>query len=121
MTRQFSFSKYENELLPDFRLKINLAESTEDVKKFFVYTTKELFEHIFEGKLDIKYEDIMLMPSAEPFYTVNERLSSQQDFSSVWNNSDLPSVIGRFAEASTKRYKHLEKKPEKTDAKIRMV
>jgi len=120
MTKQFSFSKYENEVLPDFRQKINLAESTEDVKKFFVYTAKELFDNIFEGKLELEYEDISLLPGEKPYYVVSDRLRLAPDFSSVWKDSDLPRVIGRLAETSSNRYRHLEKKPEKTDAKIRM-
>jgi hypothetical protein len=42
MTKQIFFSKYEQKVLPNFRQKINEAESTEDVKKFFIYTVKEL-------------------------------------------------------------------------------
>ena len=43
MSKRLSYTKYEQELLPDFRAKINRAESTEDVKKFFVRTIQELF------------------------------------------------------------------------------
>ena len=50
MALQFSFTKYEHEVLPDFRKKLNLAESTEDVINFFVHTTLELFESIFADK-----------------------------------------------------------------------
>ncbi|MEW6665715.1 MAG: hypothetical protein AB1512_10915 [Thermodesulfobacteriota bacterium] len=39
---------------------------------------------------------------------------------SYWTDSDLPHVIERLAEAATGRYKHVEKHPEKTEAKIRM-
>ena len=37
MTKQISFTKIENDLLPKFRKAIGAAESTEDVKKFFIY------------------------------------------------------------------------------------
>jgi len=50
MTKQLSFTKYEHKILPNFRQKISKAESTEDVKKFFVYTAKELFENILKDK-----------------------------------------------------------------------
>ena len=43
MARQLSFSKYEQELRPELRQNLNIAESTEDVKKFFVYTTVASF------------------------------------------------------------------------------
>jgi hypothetical protein len=118
MAKQLSFTKYEHQVIPRFREKISKAESTEDVKKFFIYTAMELFENIFAGKMSFEYEDIALMPHATPPYTLNKRLVSSGDFTSVWNDSDLPHLIGRLAERAVNRYKHLEKHPEKTDAKI---
>jgi hypothetical protein len=120
MTKQVSFSKYENEILPGFRNKISHAESAEDVKKFFVYTARELFDTIFEGRMAFEYEDIALMPDDLPNYTMSNRLLESEDFNTVWNESDLPQVLARFARPATNRYKHLEKNPEKTESKIRM-
>ena len=120
MTRQLSFSKYENALLPEFRQKINHAESAEDLKKFFAYTAKELFENVFAGKIVFEYDDVAFRPEDDPHYKVSERLFAKEDFKSVWNDSDLPHVIARFVKPALNRYKHLEKHPEKTDAKIRM-
>ncbi|MCK4817774.1 hypothetical protein KA005_18535 [bacterium] len=90
------------------------------MKEFFVYTVKELLEIAFEEQMDFKYEDFALTLDTEPHYSLSERLVSSEDFISVWNDSDLPSVIYRFAESAIRRYKHLEKHPEKTEAKIRM-
>jgi hypothetical protein len=120
MTNQKSFTKYEHKVLPNFRQQISKAESTEDVKKFFVYTARELFEEISDGNLDIEYEDIALNPHGAPQYTVSGRLLSNENFASVWKDSDLPAVVSRLAESAMSRYKHLEKHPEKTSAKIRM-
>jgi hypothetical protein len=119
MARQFSFTKYEHEALPDFRKKLNLAETTEDVINFFVYTIKELFESIFGDKVDFNYEDITLILGREPHFKVSRRLFSSEDFRSVWNDSDLDRVIGRFAKSAMHRYNRLEKYSEKTDTKIR--
>lgn len=120
MTQQRSFTKYENKILPGFRQKINKAESAEDVKKFFVYTAIEFFENIFEGQMYFEYEDFALTPDISPNYRLSERLLSSKSFVSAWHDSDLPRVINRLAESALHRYKHLEKHPEKTDAKIRM-
>lgn len=119
MTKQWSFSKYENEILPDFRNRINCAESAEDVKKFFVYAANELMKNAFAGKINLEYGDISLEPSAEQPFKVNERLLSMKEFTDMWNCSDLRHVTGRLAQVATNRYKHLEKHPEKTNAKIR--
>ena len=120
MKKKFSFTRCEREILPNFRQKISKAESTEDVKKFFVYTVKELFNSVFKGQMGFDYEEFKLTPDSEPYYRMSERLLSSKDFTSVWNDSDLPRVVNRLAESSIRRCKHLEKHPEKTDSKIRM-
>jgi len=119
MTEQQSFTKYEHKILRGFRERINKAESTEDVKKFFVYSAKELCENIFEGQIDFEYEDFALTPDNDSNYSLSERVLCSEDFMSVWNNSDLPRVIQRLAESALRRYKHLKKSPEKTSSKIR--
>jgi hypothetical protein len=119
MVQQISFTKYENEVLPDFRKKLNLAESTEDVLNFFVHTIMELCKNVFEGNIDFNYEDITLILDHEPHYKMNKRLFSQDAFTAVWNHSDLPRVIGRFAKSAMNRFKRLEKYSEKSDKKIR--
>lgn len=121
MTKQLSFTKFENEIMPDFRDQINRAESAEDVKKFFAYATNELLNNVFAGKLALEYGDISLDPgSSEQQFKVTERLLDLAEFREVWNNSDLRHVTGRLAQTAVNRYKHMEKHPEKTNAKIRM-
>lgn len=120
MTIKLSFTRYERKILPNFRQKISKAESTEDVKKFFFYRVKEFFNIVFEGQLRVEDEEVKLTPDSEPFYRLSKRLLSSWDFTSVWNESDLPRVINRLAESSVRRCKNLAKHPEKTDSKIRM-
>ena len=120
MKKKLSFTRYEREILPNFRQKISKAESTEDVKKFFVYTVKELFKNVFEGQMEFYYEEFELTPDSEAHYRLSKRLLSSKNFTSVWNHSDLSRVVNRLAESSLRRYTHLEKHPEKTDSKIRM-
>ena len=119
MIKQLSFTRYEHKILPNFRQMISKAESTEDVKKFFVYTVIELFEDIFEGKMDFEYEDIALLPDSDPHYKVSKRLLSLEDFAFAWNDSDLPVIIGHLAESAMHRHKHLQKYLDKTEAKIK--
>jgi len=120
MTKMRSFSKAENELLPKFRKMTNEAESTEDVKKFFTYSMQELFSHAFAGQLELRFEEIGLLPEKEPCFFISERVRSREDFAEVWQASDLSQIITRFAELAAGHYKHLEKNPKKTEAKIRM-
>ncbi len=120
MTKQFSFTKYEHKVLPSFRQKINKAESSEDVKKFFVQIAKELFEDIFGREMKFRYEDFKLRVDSDPYYTLSDRILSSENIQSALNESDLSRVICRFAESAKRRYKHLEKNPERSDTKIRV-
>ena len=120
MTKQQSFTKIENKLLPEFRKRIGSAESTEDVKKFYVYTMQNLFNQVFSGKIDLEYEDVVLLPDQTPSFSLNKRIEGMKDFTSVWNSSDLPHIVSHFTDSALKHLKHLEKNPAKTESKIRM-
>lgn len=119
MTTQLSFSKQENEVLPEFRNKIGKAESTEDAKKIFAQTAGHLMAKVFGEAVSCEYGDLALAPEGDTLFTVSDRLHDQAPFRKVWQNSDLPHVLGRMAQSAVNRYKHLEKNPEKTNAKIR--
>lgn len=119
MAKQVSFTKYENEALRAYRQKLSSAESSEDVRKFFLYTTQTLFRDVFGGNLRVESEDITLVPEAKPYYRFADRILSAELFDTTWRQSDLPRVVSRFAESAASRMKHLEKHPEKTDQKIR--
>jgi len=119
MTRQQSFTKIENELLPRFRKMTNEAESTEDVKKFFAYSMQELLGQVFSGQLELQFGDVELLPEGEPPYRLSAAVRSLEDFTQVWDNSDLSHIVLRFAELAMNRYRHLDKNPRKTEAKTR--
>jgi aspartokinase len=120
MTGKISFTKYEHECLPAFRQRINKAESIEDVRKVFGYTTRYLMEKVFSGEAIFRDEDVILDLSEKSSFSLSSRVLSAKGFKSTWDNSDLPRMVRRFAETAARRIKHLEKHPEKTDAKIRM-
>ncbi|VBB46121.1 conserved hypothetical protein [uncultured Desulfatiglans sp.] len=120
MTKQISFTKYENLVLPHFRDKLNKAESTEDVKKFFVQSAADLMDKILEGAVELENEDIALLPDQPPHYKISKRLLSLAPFKDIWGESDLARVFERLSESAMNRYRHLQKHPEKTDSKIRM-
>ena len=113
-----SYTKIERDLRGEYRTKINIAESTEDVKKFFGQTALKLFDKVFEGKVPVGYEDITLDRDRCENFHVRESLAKNEAFREVWDNSDLPDIVRRLAEQACKRVKHLEKNPDKTEAKM---
>ncbi len=118
MARQLSFSKYEQELRPELRQNLNIAESTEDVKKFFVYTIQKLFGKVLEGKEPFHYEDIKLTPLEQSGFIISDKILGDSEFAAVWQNSDLSNIVKRIADSANNRHKHLQKNPAKTEAKI---
>lgn len=120
MVKQLSYTKFENEILPDFRQKLNMAESTEDVRKFFFQTVRQLFERIFEEKAPIRFEDLALQVNEDQTYKFADPLFKSRKFQGVWKDTDLPNVMDRLAKAAVNRHKRLSRNPEKTDSKIRM-
>jgi len=120
MVKQISFTKYEHQLVPEFREKINKTESLEDVREVFSYALRELFENIFKGKITVTEEDIIFTPDKDPHYMFSDQLKSQPDFMDVWKNSDLPRLVQDLADSAVRRYKHIKKHPERTESKIRM-
>ncbi len=120
MSRQLSFTKFENELRPDFRHKMGSAESTEDVKKFFVYTVMKLMKKVFGEDFELEYDNVLFTPDTPPYFKLADQVAEREQFKSVWEKSDLPQVMKRFAESAANHYKYLAKNPDKTEAKIRM-
>ena len=120
MTERISFTKYEHDSIPLFREKINKAESIEDVKKVFAQTMRHLLKDILHEQLKVRDDDVVLQPKNKTPYEVSERLLASKNFMSLWESSDLPHVISRFAQSASGRYRHLEKKPEKTESRIKM-
>jgi hypothetical protein len=118
MARQLSFSKYEQQLRPELRQNLNIAESTEDVKKFFVYTIQKLFGRVLEGKEAFRYEDIRLAPLEQSGFIISDKVLEDPEFEAVWQNSDLSNIVKRIADAASNRHKHLQKNPAKTESKI---
>ena len=119
MATQVSFSKYENDLIHEFRNRINGTESSEDVKKVFDYSMRELFNKVFDGQIKLKREDFIFSHDKDALFEIHERLRETAAFHSAWDNSDLSSIVGRFAQTASHRHIHLEKHREKTNLKIR--
>lgn len=117
--KKISFRKFEHMIVPQFRQKMNEAESITDVRTGFFYVIMDFFDKAFEGGFRVSDEDVILRPHDQPCFSLSRRLGKDGHFQSIWQDSDLPNVIGRLAESAANRYRHLEKHREKTDAKIR--
>ena len=118
--RKISFRKFEHKILPQFRRRINEAESTEDVTKAFLHSIIAFSDSAFEGRVPIGSDEVSFRPYRQPYFLLDRQLFEDSYFRSVWKDSDLRHVFERLAESAMNRYRHLEKHREKRDAKIRM-
>lgn len=119
MKKKKSFSKIEQDVRHNFRKNLNVAESTEDVKKFFIYAVQDLIGQAFAGRVTVDFDDINLDPQAEGGFVCCTALREHDEFMESWQHSDLPEIVGRLAENALNHIKHLEEKlPNKTEAKL---
>jgi hypothetical protein len=80
---------------------------------------EKLFSQTFSGTISLNLGDIILTPDQESHFFLADTIRKNSEFNRVWHSSDLPNVVSRFTETAIKRYRHLEKNPEKTEVKIR--
>lgn len=118
MAPQQSFTHVENELLPKFRKRIDEAESAREVETAFGDCVRELIGKASAGAVELAPEDMRLQPETASFL-LGEDIRAREAFKQLWDDSDLPRIVGRFAELAQHRHAHLAKKPAKTEAKIR--
>jgi len=120
MKSQISFANLGNDYIHRMRDQINNSEDKIDLENNFCYTVSKFLIDVFSGEeLEVSADDISFDPNSETFYTLSDNLKNQERFREIWQNSDLPNVIKRFAESTYHRYLHLNKHLEKTQKKIR--
>lgn len=118
MSKQLSYSKVEQNILPGFRQNINHAESTEEVGKYFGFAVRDLITGVFRQEIEAYADDVVLDPDSDSGFSLGERLLANPQFMAAWRESDLPHIVGRLAETAVKHYRHLAKHPGKTELKI---
>jgi hypothetical protein len=115
MSQRISYTKIENELWPEYRDRLNKAESTEDVKKFFAYTATELLRQVLAPQgIHPRFEEVQLEPENETLYSLSSDLMEREDVASVFEQSDLRDILQRLAWAASKRFRHLQRSTDKS-------
>ncbi len=119
MTDQSSFSKQEHEVRSHFRELMDQAESTEDVKKFFYQTVRDLLKEICDTLPDfINIQDVQLDLDQGEGYRLSDNLRDEAGLRDLMHNSDLDAILNRLSEKAWNRYRRLEKNSAKSEQKI---
>jgi len=122
MTRQMSFKMHQKEVEPRYRIQIDAAESTEDVRKFFERTVMDFLEKAIGDQIELQPGDVTFDPDNEPGYQLSPRMLDSEDFRRVDEGSALSAILRLLSGRALNRYKHLATKhPDKTEAKMFQV
>ncbi len=122
MTRQMSFKMHQRDVEPRYRVQIDAAESTEDVRKFFERTVLDFLEKAIGDQVEVQPGDVTFDPDNEPGYQFSARVLENEDFRRVEGESDLSAILALLSGRALNRYKHLATKhPDKTEAKMFQV
>jgi len=120
MEKRISFSSGEKKFSHILRNRISHSEDIVDLGNLFASTILEMIRSLAKPLIsDLKADDITFVPGDKLHYRISERLIRRDDFRAIWDNSDLSSIIERFARCVHHHYLHLAGHPEKTVKKIR--
>lgn len=119
MSAKISYSAVENKYWPGFREKINHCENPLEVAGLFSSTTASIINEIDE-LLEVRNDEVNFVPlEDECCYSFADRLKEGPRLRAYFDESDIGSILDRFAYAAKNRQVHLDKHPEKTNSKIK--
>jgi len=119
MARMASYTKQENEVLPEYRRRVNTAETADDVRAAFALMLRSLLRGILREPVVLEEGDVTLDPDLEAGFRLGPGLTANEDFAQLWKDSDLDAILRRQAAMAVSRCKRLEAKPEQGDFKDR--
>lgn len=116
---EIPYARIERDVRHKYRKNLGLAESTEDVKKFFGYAVKDLLTQAFDNQIAFDYDDIRLAPKSAGGFRLSSKFKGNLVLLENGEPSPLPKIIRRFAIQANRLIQHLEeKRPDKTEIKI---
>ncbi len=119
MSLKISYSAYEKKYWPSFRDKINHSENCNEVAALFSSTVASILNDI-DDILEVRNDEVNFIPQEETCnYSFEHRLTDGPRLKAYFDESDIGSILDRFAYAAVNRHTHLNKHPEKTNSKIK--
>ena len=122
MEGKITFNAFEKELMHEMRNMMHNSEDRVDLENQCSNIMMTLLKRVLENRnipFEIDADDISFDPAAAGYYSISRRLDRMKAFRNLRDQSDLASVLGRFAGMAHNKYLHLSKHPEKARFKIR--
>lgn len=108
-----SFSEIDGKYWADYKTRLSKAQGVEEVKKIFTMIIADMVKEI-EPKLNPVFRefdgDFEVCLKGEAKYKVSEKISTDENYKYLIENSDLPAIIEKYAELAINKIKHLSGK-----------
>ena len=105
----------------EMRHRISMCGTMAELQSAFSEVSGKIIGNVVgPGAAVMPLRGIMFDAASRSHFTISEALDEQQLFREAWYSSDLPAIIGRFAESAWHRYLHLKHKPGRTNLKVRI-
>jgi hypothetical protein len=119
MGEKISFSSVGNDLIHNFRERINHSENINDLMDNFSYTVSLFINSVSPTKVSASVSDVRFISDSSKHFEINQSLFEVDEFNQVYHDSDMESIISKFADSANHKYIHLMKHKEKTNSKIK--
>ncbi|GFK94286.1 hypothetical protein NNJEOMEG_02128 [Fundidesulfovibrio magnetotacticus] len=117
MTKQLSFTRLEQAALPGYRDRLDRASTAEDVRRTFSETVATLLADALGEPGAVGPQGVSLDTAHPTGFALSPALLETPGFAEAWKESDLRRIIKDMAKSAVNRHQHLEKRPEKAQAR----
>ena len=115
-----SFVSAGKSMAGEMRHRISMCSSALELRSAFSEISGRMIENVIgEGIAVMPLRGIIFDTSAKNHFRISQDLDTQPLFREAWYRSDLPIIIGHFAETAWHRYLHLQKDHSKRNLMIR--
>ncbi len=109
MVDKKSYVEFEKEYRKIFRVKIDQSDDHIDIEKQFTIVLRDFMQDVIGDQFEVRLNDIVLDLNAPSHYVIAPRLAETDAFRQAMADSDLPSILDRFAESAYHKYFKLQK------------
>lgn len=116
-----SFAKAGKTMAHEMRHRISMCRNVPDLENTFSEMSgKVLSKVIGSGADELTLRGIVFDTGSKNHFRISDQLDHQQLFREAWYRSDLPEIIGHFAQSVWHHYLHLQKTSPRANLKIRI-
>lgn len=115
-----SFSRAGKNVAHEMRHRVAVCGSVGELESAFSEVSGRFISAVTGSMAGGLPGGIVLDVNAKRHYRVSDELDSEPLFREAWYRSDLPDIVGKFAEAAWHRYQHLMKADSRRSIRIRI-